>query len=43
MYFSVILTVIFHKEAVEKEWLKLGENLLDLIQQSKGLLTKLEG
>ena len=31
MYFIVILKAILHKEAIEKEWLKFGQNLLDLI------------
>ena len=41
MYFTVILKASLHKEDIQKEWLKFGQNAIDLIQ-AKDLLTKLE-
>ena len=38
MYFTFILRVILHKEDIEIEWLKFGQNQLNLIQ-AKSLLT----
>ena len=42
MYSIVILWQALHKEDIEKEWSKLEQNQLDLIQQNKDFLTKQE-